>query len=516
MKKRRVPELGERDVLIEDIGPIERLEFTAPPGRITVLRGCNGVGKTQALGAVDALVSGRGRLVGRDGTTSGVARGFGVKIAVGRGGANRRSGELEVESIEDRLNIADLVDPGLKDPVAADGRRIRALVALSGVNPDVALFEALVEGGREELLTLLPEEALQAGDLVDMAARVKRALESAARAKETEAANLRRDAEAKRATCEGVDLTAPSDRLTLQASVEDCSQTWAKLREKRAAGLEAKDAREADLRRLDELKAARAGQPSLADLASQAEAAGATFCAASRRVEELRKELAQAEADEALADEVAMSAGRALESAKRETAALSALETAVAGALPECPSSEAVAAAHSRLLHARAAVEAGVRVRDALGRIEQAEEIEATADQAGARAEALRDAARGTEDVLSRIVAGMGGAFRVDKEFRLVVPGTERGEEYFAELSHGERWKLALSVAIEAFRAAGKPGLLSIPQEAWEGLDGDNRRAIADAIDGTDLSVVTAEADHGADPRREIEAEVFEAAGASA
>ena len=69
-----------------------------------------------------------------------------------------------------------------------------------------------------------------------------------------------------------------------------------------------------------------------------------------------------------------------------------------------------------------------------------------------------------------------------------------RGECYFCELSEGERWRLGVEIAIEAFKKKGGGGLLGIPQEAWEGLDYKNRKAIAEAIEGTDLAILTAEA----------------------
>lgn len=508
-KKRRtaVEELGPREVLIEDIGPIERLEFTAEPGTITVLRGRNGAGKSQALGAVDALVSGRSRLTGRDGTTGGTARGFGVKISVGRGGANRRSGELVVESIEDRLNIADLVDPGLKDVFAADGKRIRALVQLAGVVPSLDLFADLVDPAW--LREIVPPATLESSDVVAVADAIKRAIESQARVKESEAENLARDAAAKRATVEGIDLESPCDEVELSESLESALSTYSRTIEQRKAGLAAQEKRAADLARLESLRNARAAFGSVDATRANLKSATDAEAVAQATVNRLRAELQAAESDLRVATTTRVAAADLLAAAERDSETLTALEQAVAGDLPAVPTEDDVAASCNVYTAAKAAMQQGVRVRDAIARVEAAEAIESQASEAAAVAEGLRDAAKGTGDVLSRIVADMGGAFLVDREFRLVVPGTERGSEYFAELSHGERWRLALTVAIEAFRRSGKPGLLSIPQECFEGLDGQSRRIIADAIRGSDLSVVTAEADHSENPSDEITVEQF-------
>ena len=59
--------------------------------------------------------------------------------------------------------------------------------------------------------------------------------------------------------------------------------------------------------------------------------------------------------------------------------------------------------------------------------------------------------------------------------FRLVLD-TRRGATYFADLSHGERWKLAIDIALDAL---GDRGVLVIPQESWEGCDNVARGEIA-------------------------------------
>ena len=136
----------EPGVVINNIGPIEHLELAAKPGTITVLRGNNGRGKSTALDAISALTRGGTGLESRDGTVGGTASGFGVQIKVGRGGANRRTGDLIVTAVEDRLSIADFVDPPVKDPVAADSRRLKALVGLVGLVAKPEMFHELVGG----------------------------------------------------------------------------------------------------------------------------------------------------------------------------------------------------------------------------------------------------------------------------------------------------------------------------------------------------------------------------------
>ena len=79
-----------------------------------------------------------------------------------------------------------------------------------------------------------------------------------------------------------------------------------------------------------------------------------------------------------------------------------------------------------------------------------------------------------------------------------------------AELSHGEKWKLAIDIAVETFKRKGVDGLLGIPQEAWEGLDGRNREELAEHIGLTDLIVLTAEAERSTDAEQAIIIDVID------
>ena len=102
---------------IENIGPIRSLRMTLPKkGGVLVLRGRNGLGKSTAIDAVGAAIKGEGSLDVRRGAARGTVDACGVAIRVSRN--TRRSGELEVDTLEGKLSVAELVDPGLKDVAA--------------------------------------------------------------------------------------------------------------------------------------------------------------------------------------------------------------------------------------------------------------------------------------------------------------------------------------------------------------------------------------------------------------
>ncbi|KKM99272.1 hypothetical protein LCGC14_1149470 [marine sediment metagenome] len=118
-----------------------------------------------------------------------------------------------------------------------------------------------------------------------------------------------------------------------------------------------------------------------------------------------------------------------------------------------------------------------------------------------AGAERLRAAAKATDAVLSNALAVTGCPLRVEAE-RLVVT-TDRGPStFYADLSQGERSRIAVDLAIEA---VGEGGLIPLVQEFWEGLDPKNQRAIATAAREADVSILTAKATDG----ETVTAEVF-------
>lgn len=119
-----------KNIEIKNIGPIASVTIPVPEeGGVVVLTGRNGSGKSHALEAVSAATTGKGKPPLKDMAKSGSVSVPGVTMTVAR--SVRRQGELQVETLDGRLSIADLVDPGVVDPERADARRIKALVGLS-------------------------------------------------------------------------------------------------------------------------------------------------------------------------------------------------------------------------------------------------------------------------------------------------------------------------------------------------------------------------------------------------
>jgi hypothetical protein len=473
-------------IVVENIGPIEKLHIPYPEnGGIVVLRARNGRGKTKALEAIESLSSGGGKVPVRDGALSGRVEGFGAKLSVAR--STRRSGELEVVTLEGRLNAADLVDPGIANPEAADARRIRALIQTAGIEADLSLFYPLL-GGQATFEAICSKAIKPDQDPVELAARIKREVEAAARIAESQADTQTGHARAHREAAGELDLTAEADTSVLQAALEQSIRHQTGLEERSNSALIAAQNALQARSQLTEVQAQ--GLLNLSDAESRFDAAITAREAAKAAVDEAARALRQAEETERLAEKnccAALEGRRAAEGQHRLVAGWeAAIETA---ARVSAPTENELTAARDAVESARRGVERGALIREARKRIGMAETCEQEAAAQSDRARLLRDAARGTDEVLSAMVAKLGTPLRVEAG-RLVLK-TGRGDTYFGELSHGERWKLAIDLCVDQVGAAG---LLVMPQEAFEALDPINREEIAEHARSRGVLIMTAEA----------------------
>lgn len=490
-KRKKTDETTTSGIVIENIGPIERAVIPYPEeGGVVVLRGRNGQGKSTALEAIEAAVTGKGKLEPRDGTLRGTVEAFGVVIGASK--STTRKGELEVHTLDGKLDVASLVDPGLKDPVAADARRIKALVSLTQAKPDLNAFAALV-GGWSQFAEIVPPSSTSGDDLIVIAEKVKRDFETVAREHEQKAENLSGRASALATVPEGLDVTdfddvakfhagmlqaALEQRIGEAAALLNATKNAERIAEQVAAAkakLDTEDARTIDARLL-------AAQTRRRETFLLMGSDGSN-------VERLRRELAEAEAAYRLSSAAHIAAGDVLTAVTNEKKQLAALLEAANAMVPTAPTTEQREAAVAAVDAARKAVERGALIRQVKAQLTEAAKITEEATAIAKEAETLRNAAKGIDGVLSDVVASAGVALRV-QDGRLVLD-TSRGETYFADLSHGERWKLSLEIAINA---VGRGGVLVVPQEAWEGLDPTNRAAISEQLKGSGVVAYTAEA----------------------
>ena len=442
-----------------------------PEGGITVIKGFNGAGKDSALAAVARATGGSGPLECSDGHATGSVDCFGARLTVAR--STRLSGQLEATGLSGRLDLSRLVEPPFVDPTVADAHRIKALCTLRGIEAKPKMFWPLF-GGQERFETAVTLNGK--ADLVEMARLIKVAAEGVARDKEAKAERAEGQATACAGASSGLDMTAEGDADALQALFEGEIAKEAAVKASAKAAREAlaaaAEAEEAIAARKDSHKG-----PSVAEANEEVESATGEALTASREVESLRQQLAKAEVREDAMDARALTAGRAYQAAMEHASTIAAWRRTIDASQDVVPASEAVLSqVAADVTTAREAVETGALVRDAKEKAKEALGLRLKAVTLRTDAEALREAGRATDSVLSEAV---------DSDSLWVEGGRlmfrhRRGDVCFHVLSKGERWKIALDEAIKRIRELRAEGtaLIIIPQHAWEGLDPDNRRDV--------------------------------------
>lgn len=479
------------NITIRDVGPIRSVSIPVPAdGGIIVLRGPNGAGKSVALEAVDGLTraSARKPKAGvRRGAVDGEVSGLGrhVRLSMTR---SQTVGELEVAAIDDDISVDQLVDPGLKDPAAADRRRIRAALVLAGVTPDIDEFGKLV-GGTDRLLELIDKRTLSTDDPVEMAEKIRQELHKHARNFEASAEKLLAQSSGLRATAAGEADISPEDEDAIRAIHEKAIERRDGLRRAVAEAQRNRIAKQA----AEAAVAAGKDRLSVPDAQASLAQAEAEIASVGGEIAALRERLAEAMAREgALKDQRRVASMRVAE-AERAEASYRAAEQALASLTEVAePTPEELAEADAAVMDSSRRVEHLGLAREAMRQRAEADLLARQASEAEARASELRDAARSVDDVLGALMRANGPANLIIEEGRLLID-RDGVKIPFAELSDGEKWRIALDIAIEAL---GENRILSISQVAWEGLDADARRDILAHVREKNTVIVTAEADH--------------------
>ena len=466
------------DITLTNIGPLARTIIPIPAaGGVTVLRGRNGAGKSIALDAIASTVSGngKGKPPLKDLASRGEVSAFGATLTVGK--SVRRRGELEVALLEGRISVADLVDPQIQDPARADAARIRALISLSGASfcrDDFIGFPELALDGID--LT---------GDPLAVISTVRQRLNQLAVASEKCAASESASARALRdsvGTTESVASFPDPDELNarLEAAIRHESALQQAAQDAAARQVQAEQARTA-LAGMDSphIGVATRTRDDAADVLFRRQTA----------VINLEVALQDARNEEIVAESALKLAQQEMDSAVAISAVLEKLQTQIdAGSAPG-PSPDQVDVARAKIESARTAIEAAAAARRAADTLTKADAHETEAETHAAEAAHARQWAKYTDELLSEQVAAVPACPLTVVDGRLVAH-TRRGPTYYSELSAGERWRMAMDVAIQA---VGDRGLIIIPQEAWEGLDSANRAAIHQQAQAAGVTVLTAE-----------------------
>lgn len=493
-----------KTINLENVGPIKALRVPVPEGGgVVVLRGPNGSGKTHGVRAVEAMVNPgvRRELRASDGVPSGKIDGFGLTIRLGR--SNTVRGELEAHSLDASCDPSVLVDPGLKDSDAADRKRLGTLIRLAGIRLTAEDWAEMFHGV-DELREHVDLDAMAGDDPVQTADRIRRRLHDIALKQERLGQTADSEAEGMMRTVAEVDLSAEADETAIRGRISSLSEKLVLAKQRREQAAKAKQMVDQAQK---ELAYEQHTGPTLGDAEQRKQRASEAVENAKRFVEagralvaQAQKELAEAEHRSKLADAELRHADEALLQAQRREEKREKLSEILRTSIPHCPSEDDLTEIAKGLEEAQAELSYCGIVKQALARRQQADELKDRANDFAQRAEKLRDLARSTDGVLENALERAGFCRVKVHDGRLCVE-SDRGLEPVSDLSHGERWKLALDLAASGL---GAGGLLAVCQEAWESLDPDNRRFVAGLAKARGLVIVTAEATDG-----ELRAEEF-------
>ena len=504
-------------IKIENAGPVESLTVPVQDkGGIVVIMGPNDSGKSESLKAYQKLLGGNEQIRKRYGTPRGVVEGLGVKLSLM---ANTRvSGECEAVSLEGELDIGELIDPGVKDPRRADALRIKALLKVRGVRANLARFLPLVGDDEHWLGELASDGTHAAIDLVDMAAGLKKDFEKESRSLADYAKTAEAGARAKRESAEGLDMDAVSNADILQGQWEAAIKHEATTTQTRVAQVTALNKRDTAKRNLAEAEAGYKG-PTLVDAQAALNEADKAETDAGNAVEIAQRELNKAQSLlEATQSRCRKSMAQRDATAQHQQVMAGWAETIAAAADVEGVSDADMESATHAVLDARSAVEHGVRVRDAKKALAEAADLQIDADTLQKQADQLRDAAKGTNDVLADAVS-VGTLIPVADDngnFRFAVQ-SKNGDDrrtYYHDLGPGRRTMIAVTEAASCLRAldpdALKIALIVLPQGPWQDLDYANRCLVREHVRSLGVNLVAAQCDSEPSATGGIRAEVFE------
>lgn len=465
------------DINIRDIGPVTNLGIRfKPQGGVTEILGSNGSGKTTTVEAVKALATGKGQLSKRDGALSGAVEAPAWQARIGVRARTQHTGDAEIVTLEGKFDISDLVDPKLKDGIAADTKRIKALLSLSGAKPDVSIFYEIA-GGQAAFEQLVDADSLKSADLVALAAKVQRGFHEAARQAESLAEHEEGHARGK---LEIAGQFTGDKALTSEEAHEQLNRAigvQAQVKERYEAGSQrALEAQEAQAK-IEEFKA-KGGIGSADALKQKMDSLLADALNLETKIERMALELANLRTAHTRKKQEIAETSKEVDHYKQQAAILEEWEKTVAGfeaGKTHYPTQDMLDEADRVVAAAKEFVNEAALAAQARRASEEASIHTKAAKDQRLRAAQLRQAATSVDDVLSQQVAKISQVLRV-KEQRLVT-ATERGEDtLFAELSPGERTKIALDCAMEVL---GANGLVTLDQEVWTHLDPDNQ-AMAD------------------------------------
>lgn len=478
-------DVAEDTILIQNVGAIERLEVRLEPGKVTQVTGHNGAGKSTAIKAVLAACGGPTTgLEPRDGEEAGSIDAPGIRLRIGTKITKKGQCETFV-TMEDGAELQRFIDPGVKDPAAADTRRIEAMLEMAGVRIEAEAVEGLI--GQDLYRQFESDCSPGKMKAVELVGTLKRWLHKRAQSAEVDKARVEGELAAVPVATGKLEF---QDADGLLRAVQTAKSELDKAEATRAEALRADEA----------LKSLQVDAPSVATLRDGVKFLEDREGTCLGQVEELKRALAESEKSLAVVRnelEVRRSTLKMAEASEIKLAELRKKQQ-------ETVTEEQIAELRGNLAQATethsAAIVANQATKDLMAATNRRNQLEAMLAEKTSQAGNIRDLASQVSGLLRSAVDQLEG-FSVNEEMRLCC-NHERGVIPFDELSPGEKAIRALQVSSAMRRKpVGKIGVFGIPQPVWESLDDQNQDLVKAYAGERGYSILVAEASHGSTPR---------------
>lgn len=453
-----------------DTKAIHRIDADLVPGKVVVFNGPNGGGKSTALDCLRTAVSGKhhGELEPRDGTRAGLVEFDGVTVKIGKrisfGGKSAHS----VVLIEGGEDVRDFIDPGVKDKVIADERRLEKLCSIVDAKiSDEQLKEFIGVDMWDDFITSRKE--MKGSGIVATVKFMKRWLESQAR-----------DFEAKVEQCTGaIEEIGPVP--TSKEKMPDVDALQSAMHEAIRQLDDANSRRKANLDAAEQLQAFGSTMPKLGELQDQlAEELNSQSEITQQRdelqeqIDELTKRLSEKKSSLLLADQTVKSIEKRIDDAEKQAVKLTELKAAVKNAVTE-ETIEALSVAQQQASQASVeGVIAKERLETAAANRTRLAELKSQREKVEASAATCRNLANESQTLFRSVLKGLDG-WSISNDMRLCCKSDRSEQEAYDDLSPGLKAIRALELSLRKPTTTGADKIVICPQEVYESLDGKNK-----------------------------------------
>lgn len=461
---------------------IRNLDVELKPGTITVLNGPNGAGKSTTLEVLQSAITKKniGDLQPTDGERAGLVEFDGVTIKVGRRVSFSGEPEGTVCLVEGGDDILGFINPGIKDPEAADRKRLEKLCAIVGAELTESDLRKFIGDDLWDDYRASRAASAKSAGIVDTVKTVKRWLEEQARDLEARIAGLTAEIDTigplPASTVEVPDVAA------LQRESDDLVGQIRDLQARRKASLEAATA-------LEGLRDVLKDPAALKVLVQNNQEAYNARCheveEAERRLNDLKQQRSDARflLDASIED---------LSIAEKQQARLETLQQQARDAVTEQEIQDAEQKRSEKQREIADAIVLQDRMKSADQNRQRLAAAKSQREKLEAQAESCRAKAVEAPTMLQKVVENLDG-WTISTDVRLCCATERSKHEAFSDLSPGLKAVRALELSCMRPGTGSGRKIVVLPQEVWESLDGKNRQLVHKWTKERGLIVVTGE-----------------------